>query len=148
MKNRLYIVDWAWDEAIEHIKTDPTDDKSLLTDAIVTKVRGFLSDRRELLQPPEDRPLSGILQPHRVTLKDNAVPQYEPARRMGPAELTELQKQLQYMLSVNYIRPSQSSWGAPVMFTPKPGGKLRLVTDFRRLNRQCQEMRGGLPLEI
>lgn len=49
------------------------------------------------------------------------------------------------MLNVGYIRPSQSAWGSPITFAPKPGGKLRLCTDFRRLNSQCMEMRGGLP---
>ena len=136
------IVDW--DEAVEYIKMPKADPKSLLTPSIVKKLRTVFEKEKDILQPPETQPLEGVVK-HRIDLKPDARVQFEPARRAGPAEMLELHKQLQYMLSVGYIRPSQSAWGSPITFAPKPGGKLRLCTDFRKLNSQCMEMRGGLP---
>ena len=39
------------------------------------------------------------------------------------------------MLSKNYIRPSDSPYGAPILFTKKKDGKLRLCIDYRALNQ-------------
>ena len=39
--------------------------------------------------------------------------------RMAPAELKELQTQLQELLDKGFIRPSYSPWGAPVLFVKK-----------------------------
>jgi hypothetical protein len=115
-----------------------------MTKDVCDKVRTFFQDRKELLEPPDTKPLS-VVTKHEIKLKPGAQPQYESPRRCGPAEMKELQRQIQYLLSVGYIRPSQSAWGAPIQFVPKPGGKLRMVTDFRKLNATCQKMNGGLP---
>ena len=50
---------------------------------------------------------------------------------MGPAELKELKVQLQELLDKDYIRPSVSSWGAPVLFVKKKDGTMRLCIDYR-----------------
>ena len=41
--------------------------------------------------------------------------------RMAPVELQELKVQLQELLDKGFIRPSTSSWGAPVLFAQKKG---------------------------
>jgi hypothetical protein len=51
-----------------------------------------------------------------------------------PNSLKELQKQLEILLKANLIRPSNSPYGAPVLFVPKKGGKRRFAVDFRALN--------------
>ena len=38
---------------------------------------------------------------------------------MAPTELRELKLQLQDMLDEGFVRPSVSSWGAPVLFVKK-----------------------------
>jgi len=43
---------------------------------------------------------------------------------------------LDFLLSKGYIRPSNSPYGAPVLFAPKKDGGLRLCLDFRALNNQ------------
>ena len=58
-----------------------------------------------------------------------------PPYKMAPAELRELKAQLEELLSKGFIRPSISSWGAPVLFVKKKDGSLRLCIDYKRLNR-------------
>ena len=55
--------------------------------------------------------------------------------RMAPVELQELRVQLQKLLDKGFIRPSTSSWGAPVLFAKKKDKTLRLCIDYRQLNR-------------
>ena len=49
-------------------------------------------------------------------------------------------------LRLGRIRPSQSSAGYPVLFTPKKNGKLRLCIDYRQLNGITKKDRYPLPL--
>jgi hypothetical protein len=41
---------------------------------------------------------------------------------------------LQEFLESNRIRPSNSAYGAPILFARKKGGALRMCTDYRLLN--------------
>ncbi|XP_061339376.1 uncharacterized protein LOC133286051 [Gastrolobium bilobum] len=55
--------------------------------------------------------------------------------RMSPLELAELKKQIEDLLAKQFIQPSVSPWGAPVLFVKKKDGTLRLVTGYRQLNK-------------
>ena len=39
------------------------------------------------------------------------------------------------MIEKNYIRPSISPWGAPILFVKKKDGTLHLCIDYRQLNK-------------
>ena len=54
---------------------------------------------------------------------------------MNKKELLELMKQLNDLLSKDYIRPSKSSYRAPVLFVDKMDGKLHMCIDYRALNK-------------
>jgi hypothetical protein len=54
---------------------------------------------------------------------------------MSLPELTELKIQLQELLDKEYIKPSVSPWGAPVLFVKKKDDTLRLCIDYRQLNK-------------
>ena len=54
---------------------------------------------------------------------------------MAPTELNKLKAQLQELLDKGFIKPSVSSWGAPVLFIKKKDGTMRLCFDYRQLNR-------------
>ena len=58
-----------------------------------------------------------------------------PPYRMSSAEFRELKAQLEELLSKGFIRPSISSWGAPILFVKKKDGSLRFCIDYRQLKR-------------
>ncbi|KAL5571283.1 hypothetical protein UlMin_020880 [Ulmus minor] len=64
---------------------------------------------------------------------------------MAPAELKELQTQLQELLEKGFIRPSHSPWGAPVLFVKKKDGTLRMCIDYRGLNKVTIKNKYPLP---
>jgi len=64
---------------------------------------------------------------------------------MNILELNELKVQLQELIDKNYIRPSVSPWGAPVLFVKKKNGTLRLCIDYRQLNKMTIKNRYPLP---
>lgn len=57
-------------------------------------------------------------------------------RPMRPELLKELDQQLDDMLNVGVIVPSQNSWGEVSCFAKKADGSWRLCLDFRKLNQQ------------
>jgi len=65
--------------------------------------------------------------------------------RMAPKELDELKNQLQELLDKGFIRPSNSPWGAPVLFVKKKDGTLRFCIDYRQLNKVTVKNRYPLP---
>ena len=64
---------------------------------------------------------------------------------MAPAELKELQSQLQELLDKGFIRPSHSPWGAPVLFVKKKDGSFRMCIDYRELNKVTVKNKYPLP---
>jgi hypothetical protein len=67
-----------------------------------------------------------------------------PYRKSLP-ELTELKVQLQEFLDKEYIRPSVSPWGAPVLFVKKKDCTLRLCINYRQLNKMTIKNKYPLP---
>ena len=65
--------------------------------------------------------------------------------RMAPVELKELKIQLQELVDKGFIRPSVSSWGAPILFVKKKNGTLRLCIDYRQLNKVTVRNKYPLP---
>ena len=49
--------------------------------------------------------------------------------------MDELQRQITALLEKGFIEPSKSPFGAPVFFVKKTDGSLRLVCDWRQLNK-------------
>ena len=70
-----------------------------------------------------------------IDLEPGTRPISIPPYRMAPAELRELKAQLQELLSKDFIRPSASPWGAPVLFVKKKDGSFRMCIDYRQLNK-------------
>ena len=90
------------------------------------------------------------LPPHRIVdfgieLHPGTSPISMTPHRMAPVELQELRVQLQELLNKGFIRPSTSTWGAPVLFAKKKDKTLRLCIDYRQLNRVTIKNRYPLP---
>ena len=64
---------------------------------------------------------------------------------MAPAELRELKAQLQELLSKDFIRPSASPWGAPVLFVKKKDGSFRMCIDYQQWNKVTIKNKYPLP---
>nr|GFC52307.1 putative reverse transcriptase domain-containing protein [Tanacetum cinerariifolium] len=84
---------------------------------------------------PEDLP--GLPPPRQVEFEIELVPGAAPVARapyrLAPLEMKDLAKQLQELSDKGFIRPSLSSWGAPVLFVKKKDGSFRMCIDYREL---------------
>ncbi|XP_016178016.1 uncharacterized protein LOC107620357 [Arachis ipaensis] len=70
-----------------------------------------------------------------IDLVQGAEPVSIAPYRMAPIELAELKAQLEDLLNKRFIRPSVSSWGAPILLVKKKDGGMRLCVDYRQLNK-------------
>jgi hypothetical protein len=77
--------------------------------------------------------------------KEPEIP-WGPLYNMSRDELLVLRKELTSLLDRGFIRVSNSSAAAPVLFAKKPGGGLRLCVDYRALNAITKKDRYPLPL--
>jgi len=59
--------------------------------------------------------------------------------------LGELKKQLEELLEKQFVRPSVSPWGAPVLLVKIKHGSMRLCVDYRQLNKVTIKNRYPLP---
>src|ERR1041385_5551393 len=66
--------------------------------------------------------------------------------RMHFNELAELKEQIRELQAKGFIRPSSSSWGAPVLFVEKKDGTLRMCVDYRSLNDVTIKNKYPLPV--
>ena len=94
---------------------------------------------------------ANTLPPHRkydleITLQPDTSPPWGPIYPMSAPELVEMKTYIQDNTANGFIRPSKSTAAAPVMFVPRPDGKLRLVVDYRGLNKVTVKNRFPLPL--
>nr|GFA40175.1 putative reverse transcriptase domain-containing protein [Tanacetum cinerariifolium] len=86
---------------------------------------------------PEDLP--GIPPTRQVESQIDLVPGAAPVARapyrLAPTEIKELSDQLKELADKGFIRPSSSSWGAPVLFVKKKDGSFWMCIDYRELNK-------------
>src|SRR5215475_5552167 len=64
---------------------------------------------------------------------------------MSEKELGLLKEELERLLKLGHIRPSTSPYGAPVFFVEEKTGKIRMVTDYRALNKLTVKNGTALP---
>jgi len=100
---------------------------------LVTETKVSMCDLLVVREFPED--ITG-LPPEReiefsIDLVLGAGPISIAPYRMSPIELAELKKQLEELLDKQFIRPSVSPWGAPVLLVKKKDGTMRLCIDYR-----------------
>jgi hypothetical protein len=94
----------------------------------------------ELPGLPPDRDVEFV-----IDLVPGTAPIAKRPYRMSAEELTELKNQLKDLLDKQYIRPSASPWGSPVLFVRKKDGTMRLCIDYRSLNAVTIKNKYPLP---
>ncbi|CAM5146708.1 unnamed protein product [Natator depressus] len=64
----------------------------------------------------------------------NAHPIKVQPYRVAPQAKTAIEREIQDMLQMGVIRPSESAWASPVVLVPKPDGEIRFCVDYRKQN--------------
>ncbi len=82
----------------------------------------------------------------KIDTEENKLPPIGKLYNMSEKELKALKTYIDNMLNKGFIRPSNLSIGAPVLFAKKKDGGLRLCVDYRALNRLTCKDRYPLPL--
>ena len=80
---------------------------------------------------PKGLPPKRLGHEFKIDLEPDTKPVHRPIYKLSPLELNEVKKQIEYMLEHGFIRPSESPWGAPVLFAPKKDGGLWFCIDYR-----------------
>ena len=75
---------------------------------------------------------------HRIAVDHIAHPVRRPPYRVPQAYRELVRSELREMLAAGIIKPSESSWAAPIVLVKKRDGSLRLCVDYRRLNAVCK----------
>ena len=83
---------------------------------------------------------------HKIEIKPSTTPPFGPIYSLSEVERLALREFLDENLTNHFIRSSNSPAGAPILFIRKKDGSLRLVVDYRGLNRITKKDRYPLPL--
>lgn len=116
-------------EAEKHIADGPCD-KGLLR--ALLKKYAHISPAELPAGLPPDR---GIGTQHLIRLMEGAQPPARRSYRLSPREKAEVEDHVSKLLAKGLAQPSNSPYGAPILFVPKPDGSLRMVIDYRSLNK-------------
>jgi hypothetical protein len=114
-------------------------------------IKGPSLEDFSVLQEFEDvfQEIPGLPPRREIDFSIDLVPRVAPVSktpyRMSTPELKELQMQLEELLKKWYIRPSDSPWGAPLLFVKKKDRTLRLCIDFRKMNKYTIKNKYPLP---
>src|SRR3569833_1947630 len=136
----------------EHATTlsEPTVQPSQPSDPVSSEkkwVSDLLSEFSDVFQDPLPVGLTPVrAEGHSNPTKPGHPPTFRQMYRLSPLEYRELEKQVTAFLKAGILEVSTSSYGAPVLFVPKPNGRgLRLCVDYRALNSITIKNRCTIP---
>ena len=115
---------------------DETGERKVLIDEVLA---GYESVFDEMKTCPPHRSVS-----HVIDTGDHG-PVSLPMHRLSPKEKVEVERQVQELLVKGLIQPSNSPYGAPVLFVQKKDGSLRMCIDYRALNNLTRKDKYPLP---
>jgi hypothetical protein len=82
---------------------------------------------------------------HEIKLEPGTTPPFIRLRHKSEDHIKAEKAWLDDMLAKGWVRPSKLLAGAPCLAVPKKNGKIRIVTDYRRLNEMTVKDRYPLP---
>ena len=82
---------------------------------------------------------------HRIEVEPGSKPVKIPTRRLPLHYKEDLQKKTDVFLEKELIPPCHSPYSAPAILVPKKNGKLRLIIDYRQLNKQTIKSTWPIP---
>ncbi len=97
----------------------------------------LIDEYSDVFEPPGE-PVEHEID-HRIDLVDpHAAPPQSRLYRMSEDELQAVKRTIDEYMGKGWIRPSTSPYGAPVIVIRKKTGELRIVIDYRLLNKQTR----------
>ena len=93
----------------------------------------LVSKHLKVFSPPDAEPPARSVT-HAINLLPDAVPVKRRPYPLPEHKLTAMKTQVTDLAKNRWIEPSNSPWGAPILFVPKKNGELRMCVDFRDLN--------------
>jgi hypothetical protein len=133
---------WACSPKASQSGSELPDDPGLVPRALMAELIDEFGDIFADMPPglPPEREVA-----HAIPLVHGAQPVFRPPYRLSPAERAEVERQVKDLLARGLIEPSQSPFGAPVLFVSKPDGSLRMCVDYRALNDITVKNRYPMP---
>lgn len=104
-----------------------------------------LSSYEDVFNNPNELPKSTV-HDHKIKTFPDSSPPNRPPYRLSEDDLKEVQFQITNLLEKNYIKPSSSPYGAPVILVKKKDGTKRMCIDYRALNKMTIKNKFPLPL--
>ncbi len=108
-------------------------------------VGSLVKEYEDIFQPipaglPPEREMA-----HTIPLEEGHKPPFRPIYRLSPLEIEEAKRQVTEYIHKGWIEPSSSPYGSPILFVKKKDGGLRMVIDYRALNKLTIKNRYPLP---
>jgi len=121
---------------------EPEVDMGAVPDHLVQRLKNLLTKYHTLW----DGSLGTIRQTeHRIQLKTGATPVRQHPYKAGLHARQMEKEQVEGMLRMEVIEPTNSEWASPVVLVPKPDGTPRFCIDNRRLNERTVKDSYPLP---
>ena len=117
---------------------DGVEEKTLFDVPVVCEYSDVFLEELPWLPPNRDIEFA-------IDLMPGTTPIAKRPYRMLVEELVELKKQLKELLDKEYIQPSASPWGSPVLFVKKKDRSMRMCIDYRSLNAVTIKNKYPLP---
>ena len=92
---------------------------------------------------PESQPANVPIE-HRIELSDGT-PVYESPRRIAYSQREQISKAIDELQVKDFVGPSRSQYGSPVIPVVKRNGEIRLCCDYRKLNAKTIARQIPLP---